>query len=108
MPDTATSTTPAAATKSFYTFNGTVSEVSTRTNVKGAAYSVFKLSTMLRGKAAVRTVIASGKAHMALVDNLVEGGKISIRGFFERGPGKDGKQGGEYITAVGLPRAKAA
>lgn len=69
----------------------------------------FRGEVMIRGQLRTRTVVAQGKA-AALIDSMVgEGNELSLRGLFDRAPAnEEGTRGGEFISVVGIPRAKAA
>jgi len=71
----------------------------------------FRAKVTLQGKEKERTVIAQGKAADAVADMIKDGVPVSLRVLFSRAPSQeDGKQGGEYLTVLGipLPKKKAA
>ena len=73
----------------------------------------FRGETTVKGKKGdrtiTRTVIAQGKAADQISDMLGQGNVLGLRCVFDRAPDNDdGSQGGEFLTVVDLPRAKAA
>ena len=55
-----------------------------------------------------RTGVAQGAAAALLVGKLRKGTDIDLRVMFNRAPANDNGKGGEFLTVVALPRAKAA
>ena len=79
------------------------------TNANGKSKITFRAKATVGGREIERTVIAQGAA-ADKIENLIEVGKdVALRVLFERAPANDdGSKGGEYLTVVDLPRAKAA
>ena len=82
--------------------------VQTITNSKGTKTFKTRVTTTLRGRQVERTLMASGKAHAELKGLLRKGREIQIRCLIESVANDDGSEGGQFLTAVGLPKAKAA
>ena len=91
-----------------YNFNVTVNDVSESTNSNGTAIIRAKVGVTLRGKAVVRTLVAQGKAANDVREALVKGASAKIRCLVDHVPTEDGKRGGQFLTAIGMPIAKAA
>lgn len=96
-------------TQRAYNLTMTATDVETKTDTAGKEYIKAKVGTKIRGRNATRTLIAQGKAMAAIKDTLIVGEEVKIRCLFsnadnDEGPGK----GGEYLTAIGLPREQAA
>lgn len=100
-------TTP-STTRRAYNFNVTVNEVSESTNTKGTAIIRAKVAVTLRGKAVVRTLVAQGKAANDVRAALVQGASTKIRCLVDHVPTEEGKRGGQFLTAIGMPIARAA
>jgi len=93
-----TSTKPKA-----YNVNMTVDSIETPTSSTGKEYIRAKVTAELRGKQRPRTLVAMGKAAEAIRDALVVGETAKIRVIFSKFVNDAGEEGGEYLTAVGLP-----
>ena len=91
-----------------YNMNVSVNEVSETTNSNGTALIRAKVGVTIRGKAVVRTLIAQGKAANDVREALVQGATTKIRCLIDHVPTEEGKRGGQFLTAIGLPIAKAA
>ena len=91
-----------------YNFNVTVNDVSESTNTNNTTIIRAKVAVTMRGKAVVRTLIAQGKAANDVREALVQGATAKIRCLVDHVPTEDGKRGGQFLTAIGLPIAKAA
>ena len=94
--------------KRAYNMNVTVNEVSETTNSNGTPFIRAKVGVTIRGKAVVRTLVAQGKAANDVRAALVQGASSKIRCLFDNVPTEDGKEGGQFLTAIGMPTAKAA
>lgn len=101
------STTPKTTVRG-YNMNVTVNEVSESVNTNGTAIIRAKVGVTLRGKAVVRTLIAQGKAANDVRAALVQGATTKIRCLIDHVPTEDGKRGGQFLTAIGMPTAAAA
>ena len=74
----------------------------------GKTKITFRGKTTVAGREIERTVVAQGAAAELLDGKLRKGNSIDLRVLFERAPAnEDGKRGGEFMTVVALPRAKA-
>lgn len=80
-----------------------MSEIDTTPNAKGTAKLKFRGSFVRNGKTFERTVIAQGKAADAVAASLVQGETTKLRIIFDHVQLEDGKQGGEFLTVLGLP-----
>lgn len=61
------------------------------------------------GSTLERTFVAQGAAAAAVGAVLKVGETVTVRAFYDRAPANDqGKRGGEYLTLLALPKAKAA
>lgn len=93
-------------------YNLTVKQTTTAersTTASGTNQVKFRAELTLRGKTRTRTVVAQGKAAEAINGLLRKGNSFAVRALFERAPSNDeGKQGGEFLSVVGLPEAKKA
>ena len=105
-----TETTAAASNGSTkaYNLDVNVQSVTTSTTTTGTPMLRAKVGLKLRGRDVTRTLIAQGKAFEAVKDAIVEGANTKVRALFARVQNEDGSEGGEFLTAVGLPLAKAA
>jgi hypothetical protein len=82
-------------------------------NAKGTSKITFRAKlTVGKGDKAreiERTVVAQGAAADLISKMVRKGAELPLRVLFERAPAnEDGSKGGEFLTVVGLPRAKAA
>jgi hypothetical protein len=78
-------------------------------NAKGTAKITFRAKLTVGGREIERTVVAQGAAAALISGKLRKGNELPLRVLFERAPAnEDGKRGGEFLTVVGEPRAKAA
>jgi hypothetical protein len=60
------------------------------------------------GTSVERTVLVQGKNASAISRQMKKGRAITLRGIYETAPAQgDAKRGGEFFTALCLPRAKA-
>ena len=77
------------------------------TTASGKAQIKFTGELTLRGETRSRTVVAQGKS-AELIENMIgKGNEMNLRVLFERAPANDdGARGGEFLSVVGLPRAK--
>ena len=93
-------------------YNLTIKQLTTAersTTASGTAQIKFRGELTLRGETRERTVVAQGKAAEAISGMLRKGNELALRCLFERAPAtEEGKRGGEFLTVLGLPRAKAA
>ena len=79
------------------------------TTSKGTKQIKFRGELTLRGETRTRTVVAQGKAADLISGMLRKGNVLDLRVVFDRAPGtEEGKKGGEFLTVVGLPKAKEA
>lgn len=85
-----------------------VSAPESSTIATGTAQVKFRAKMTLRGKEVERTVMAQGKS-VEFVDGVEVGNEVTLRCLFEEAPAvEEGKRGGQFLTVVGKPRAKAA
>ena len=80
-------------------------------NAKGTAKITFrgKLTVGKNKREIERTVVAQGKAAEQIRGMMRKGSVLNLRCMFETAPAnEDGSKGGEFLTVVDLPRAKAA
>lgn len=91
-----------------YNLTMTATEISTKTDSAGKNFIKAKVGLTIRGRETTRTLIAQGKAMEAIKDTLVVGSEVKIRCLFSNADNDDGSKGGEYLTAIGLPREQAA
>lgn len=92
-------------------YNYDVEQLTTaeRTTLSNGTKQVkFRAKLTIRGEIKERTVIAQGKAVDLLTGKLRKGNKFGLRVVFNRAPANDNGRGGEYLSVVDLPRAKAA
>lgn len=76
---------------------------------KGTQQIKFRGELTLRGQTRTRTIVAQGKAAELISGMVRKGNSMDLRCVFERAPGtEEGKQGGEFLSVVGLPKAKEA
>lgn len=72
----------------------------------------FRGTLTVGGREIERTIVAQGAAAALLAGKLRKGRTIDLRVMFSRAPANDNTdskgRGGEYLTVVALPRAKAA
>ena len=91
-----------------------VTAVQTATAVRtvigsGTKQIKFRADVTVRGKVVSRTIVAQGKAADLISGMVRKGNTLNLRCVFERAPAnEDGKRGGEFLSVVALPRAKAA
>lgn len=79
------------------------------TTASGTRKIKFRGTYVVQGKERERTVIAQGKAAELIAGMVTTGEEIGLRCIFETAPAlEEGKKGGEFVTVVALPRAKAA
>lgn len=76
------------------------------------ANGLLKIRTRVRGKMngqmRERSMTAMGKAAEELDSKLVVGETVRVRCLFSQVENEDGSKGGQYLTALGLPREIAA
>ena len=93
-------------------YNVTVTQLNTATKsttASGASMIKFRASLTVRGRKVERTVVAMGKAADAIRANVRKGSEFAVRAIFDRAPAnEDGERGGEFLSVVGVPQAKAA
>ena len=78
-------------------------------NSKGTAKITFRGKVMLRGREVERTVVAQGAAADKISGMVRKGASLNLRCLISEAPGQEeGKKGGQFLTVVDLPRAKAA
>lgn len=85
-----------------------VQESTETTTATGKPMIRAKVGLTLRGRETTRTLVAMGAAADAIRDTLVVGETVKIRCLFDQVEGEDGEKGGQFLTAVGLPRETAA
>ena len=80
------------------------SDIEVSANSNNTKKIKFRGQLMQRGKLVERTVVAQGKAADAIEAVLATGKEVGLRCLFSRAPANDeGKRGGEFLTAIGLP-----
>ena len=93
-------------------YNLTLTQITTASkgkNAKGTPKITFRAKGTVGGREIERTVVAQGAAADLIKGMVRKGAELSLRVLFERAPAnEDGSKGGEFLTVVGLPRAKAA
>lgn len=93
-------------------YNLTLTQLTTAskgTNAKGTAKITFRAKGTVGKREVERTVVAQGAAADLIKGMVRKGATLELRCLFERAPAnEDGSKGGEFLTVVGLPRAKAA
>jgi hypothetical protein len=78
-------------------------------NAKGTRKITGRATLTRSGKQIERTFIAQGKAADAVAAHLTVGAETVVRVLFDRAPANDqGARGGEFLTMIDMPRAKAA
>lgn len=78
-------------------------------NSKGTEKITFRAKGTIGGREVERTVVAQGAAAELISGMVRKGATMDLRVLFDRAPAnEDGTRGGEFLTVVGLPRAKAA
>ena len=90
-----------------YNLKLTATEIEDKIDTRDAPYIAAKVSVKLNGEIRTRTLIAQGKARDAIKDVLIVGEEVAIRCLFSNATNDEGKKGGEYLTAIGLPRKAA-
>ena len=76
-------------------------------NANGTPKIKFRGELTLRGETRTRTVVAQGKAAELISGMVRKGNSMDLRCVFDRAPGtEEGKQGGEFLSVVGLPQPK--
>ena len=88
-----------------YNFDVVPSDIQTRTDKAGKPYMTARVACKIRGRDTVRTLQMRGKMIEEVGSTLVVGQSSPVRAIFDRAPGEDGKRGGDFLVAVGLPRA---
>lgn len=87
-------------------------QIDTTPTASGTKKIKFRATFTAQGKEKERTVVAQGKSAEAIEGMITAGEPVALRVLFDRAPANDeGKQGGEYLTVLGLPlppKAKAA
>lgn len=83
-------------------------EIDTTPSASGTQKLKFRATYTAQGQEKERTVLAQGKAAEAIANVIKVGEAVALRVMFDRAPGNDGKPGGEFVTVLGLPTAKAA
>lgn len=93
-----------------YNFVATpVGEIDTTPSASGKPKLRFRATVNIRGREVTRTVVAQGAAAEKLNGKVETGVAVGIRALIDHAPANDGAaRGGEYLTVVDLPRAKAA
>lgn len=94
--------------KPAYNLNLSVQETSETTTSTGKPKIVSKVGLTLRGRQVTRTMVAMGAAADAVRDVMVPGETVRVRCLFDQVEGEDGAKGGQFLTAIGLPRETAA
>ena len=93
-------------------YNVSVTQLTTASKApaaNGTDKITFRGSLTIKGQTRERTVVAQGKAAALIASNMRKGNVHDLRVLFERAPANDdGGRGGEFLTVVALPRAKAA
>lgn len=99
-----------STSKKAYNFPITQLTAETRgQNAKGTDKITFRGKLTIAGREVERTVLAQGKAAALISDMVGQGNVLNLRVVFDRAPAnEDGKQGGEFLTVVDLPREKQA
>lgn len=85
-----------------------ISDVDSTPNAKGTPKLKFRAKVTLRGRETERTVVAQGAAVAKIDGKIVAGEPVALRVLFSNAPANDEGKGGEFLTVVDLPRAKAA
>ena len=96
------------ATKRAYNLTVVPGSVATVINSNGTKSFKTRASLTLNGRQVERTLIVPGKMHAALKGQFRKGREIALRCLISKVANDDGTPGGEFLTAVALPRAKAA
>lgn len=92
-------------------YNFTVKQLTTAEKGKtstGTDKIKFRGELTLRGRTVERTIVAMGKAAQLISQNMRKGTSHELRCVFNRAPANEGGQGGEFLSVVALPQAKAA
>ena len=93
-------------------YNFSVTQLTTASKTpaaNGTDKITFRGSLTLKGQTRERTIVAQGKAAALIAGNMRKGNVHDLRVLFDRAPAnEDGSPGGEFLTVVALPRAKAA
>ena len=101
------------STKAYNVVATQLTTASKGTNSKGTAKITFRAKLIVgkgdKAREIERTVVAQGAAAELIRGMVRKGNELKLRVLFERAPANDdGSKGGEYLTVVGLPTAKAA
>ena len=93
-------------------YNFTVKQLNTAersTTASGKSQIKFRGELTLRGETRERTIVAQGAAADLISGMVRKGTSMDLRMVFDNAPSsEEGKRGGEFLSVVGLPKAKKA
>jgi hypothetical protein len=88
-------------------YNVTVTQITDAVvgqNANGKGKITFRAKGTIGKREIERTVVAQGAAATLIEGIIGKGNELKLRVLFDRAPAnEDGKQGGEFLTVVGLP-----
>lgn len=91
-----------------YNLNLAIKESTETTTATGKPMIRAKVGLTLRGRQVTRTLVAMGAAADAIRDVIVPGENAMVRCLFDQVENENGEKGGQFLSALGLPRETAA